>query len=377
MHMSSLYIHIPFCLGKCEYCSFNSYPGMESLFRRYIKAVKKEIVEQFFAGKSRNLDTVFFGGGTPSILPAEDIEDMISCCQEYLGIVEEAEISLEVNPKTVDFMKLLQLRQAGVNRISIGVQSFIDEELGALGRLHSAQDGWDCVRDAVSAGFTNISLDLMYGVPGQSVDKWRWNLETALSLGLTHLSLYQLTIEDGTPFAKEFSEGKLFLPEEDEIIMMDQLSVDLCKKEGFEQYEISNFALPGFECRHNINYWKNLEYIAVGAGGVGYFDGVREKNIHEPNAYCEAVESGTSVVEESEKLGQEESFRESVVIGLRMVKGVSYGALFDRYGINLREHYGDILTPLLEEGFVEFTDSHFRLTTKGRPLANQILSRLV
>lgn len=375
--MGSLYIHIPFCLGKCEYCSFNSYAGMEQLFPRYVKALKKEIVEHFFAGKPRHLDTIFFGGGTPSILPVEHIEEILSCCDEYLGITESAEISLEVNPKTVDFMKLLQLRQIGVNRLSIGIQSFIDSELALLGRLHSAQDGWDCVRDAIGAGFANISLDLMYGVPGQKPDLWRWNLETALSLGTTHLSLYQLTLEEDTPFEFQYSSGSMILPGEEDIEQMDEISISLCEEAGLRQYEISNFCYTGFECRHNINYWKNLDYIAVGAGGVGYYQGVREKNIRHPQSYCEAVERGGPLIEESEQLSPEESFRESVIIGLRMVEGVSYGRLYDRFGINLREHYGDILGPLINNGFAEFTDSHFRLTHRGRKIANQILAKLV
>jgi len=375
--MSSLYIHIPFCLGKCEYCSFNSYAGMESLYPRYVKALKKEIIEHFFSGKPRHLDTVFFGGGTPSVLSAEDIEEIISCCREYLGVADGAEISLEINPKTVDFMKLLQLRQAGVNRLSIGIQSFIDKELDALGRLHCAQDGWDCVRDAVGAGFGNISLDLMYGLPGQSAEKWRWNLETALSLGVSHLSLYQLTIEENTPLYDKVQQEEVVLPEEDEIMVMDDISLELCKENDFQQYEISNYALPGYECRHNINYWRNLEYIGVGAGGVGFLEGARSKNISNPLKYCEAVESGNPFIEESESLSLEESFRESVIIGLRMIKGVSYSNLFDRYGIKLNEYYGAVLTPLIEEEFVEFTSTHFRLTRKGRQVANQVLARLV
>jgi len=347
--MASLYIHIPFCLGKCEYCSFNSYAGLEALYPRYVKAVKKEIVECFFSGKSRELDTVFLGGGTPSILSAEQVADILACCQEYLG----------------------------VNRLSIGVQSFVDSELTKLGRLHTVQEGWDCVRDAMGAGFANISLDLMYGTPGQTTDLWRWNVETALSLGISHMSLYQLTVEEGTPFASQYARGEFTLPGDEEILEMDEISQQLCKESGLEQYEISNFSLEGFECRHNINYWNNNEYIAVGAGGVGYLQGIRALNIGDPREYCQAIEDGSSIVIESEKLDTEGAFRESVVMGLRMIKGVPYGTLYDRFGLHLREYYGDILTPLLENGFVEFTDTHFRLTKKGRQLANQVFTELV
>lgn len=375
--MASLYIHIPFCLGKCEYCSFNSYPGMEALFPRYAAAVKKEIVHHFFSGRTGALDTIFFGGGTPSILPGYQIDDILSCCREYFGFEDEIEISLEANPKTIDFMKLLQLRQAGVNRLSIGVQSFIDAELDRLGRLHSAQNSQDCARDAIGAGFTDISLDLMYGMPGQTPEQWRWNLECALALEPTHLSLYQLSIEEGTPLAAGYERGEIALPAEEEILTMDELSVDLCRRKGLEQYEISNYARAGHECRHNLNYWHNLDYIAAGAGAVGCYQGQRTRNISDPEAYCRAVEDGGSFLAESEKLSREASFRESVVMGLRMVKGVSYPALFERYNIRLRDYYGNILTPLLTDGLVEFTDTHFRLTQKGRMLANRVMAELV
>lgn len=375
--MASLYIHIPFCLGKCEYCSFTSYSGLEHLYSRYVRGVKKEIVEHFFAGQKGKLGTLFLGGGTPTVLTAHDLEDIINCCREYMGFAEDIEISLEANPKTVNFIKLLQLRQAGVSRISFGIQSFIDAELDLLGRLHSAQDGWDCVRDAMAAGFVNLSLDLMYGIPGQSAKQWRWNLETALSLGVPHLSLYQLTIEEGTRLADRIESGELVLPDEEEIVAMDEITRQLCEEAGLFQYEISNFCIPGFECQHNINYWHNHDYLAVGAGGVGYWDGVRWRNLDSPLHYCEAMEKGTPIEAEQEKLTPEESFRETVIIGLRMVEGVAYGHLFDRFGIHLQEHYRNILPTLLEQGLVEFTDTHFRLTGKGRALANQVLAMLV
>ena len=375
--MTSLYIHIPFCLGKCAYCSFNSYSGMESLYPRYVRAAKKEIIEHFFAGKSDQLDTIFLGGGTPSVLTVDHIAEIISYCGEYMGFAEDVEITMEVNPKTVNFMKLLQLRQAGVNRLSVGIQSFIDRELDLLGRLHLAQDGWDCVRDAMGAGFANISLDLISGAPGQSAEEWRWNLEAALSLGVPHLSLYQLTIEEGTQLAKRLEQGELVLPDEEEVLAMDDITRELCAEAGLHQYEISNYGMPGFACQHNLNYWHNREYLAVGAGGVGYWQGVRWRNIDSPLQYCEAMESGLSVVAEREKLATEESFRETVIIGLRMVEGVAYGPLFDRFGIHLQEHYRTLLPSLLDEGLVEFTDTHFRLTRKGRYLANQVLAILV
>lgn len=375
--MASLYIHIPFCLGKCEYCSFNSHAGMESLFPRYVAALKKEIVKHSFERTGEPLETVFLGGGTPSMLSPDQIGEILDCCRQYHGIAGNAEISMEANPKTVDFIKLLELRQAGITRLSIGVQSFIDQELDLLGRLHSAQDSWECVRDAHAAGFSNINLDLMYGIPGQSAEHWRWNVESALSLMIPHLSLYQLTMEEGTPMARRVESGRLELPSDDEVELMDEISVRLCGESGLFQYEISNYGRQGFYCRHNINYWHNLDYLGAGAGAVGYQDGRRWKNIEDPLRYCEAVEADELSIQESEKLDNEAAFRETVIIGLRMVAGVACTALYGRFGINLRDYYGDILTPLLTSGLVEFTSSHFRLTKKGRRVANRVLAELV
>lgn len=350
---------------------------MQHLYDRYVKAVKREIVELFFSGGTIQLDTVFFGGGTPSVLSAEQIEDILRCCGEYFSIRDGAEISLEVNPRTIDLMKLIKLREIGINRLSIGIQSFIDIELETMGRLHNAQEGWDCIRDALASGFTNISVDLMYGVPFQTAEMWKWNVESALSLGVPHLSLYQLTIEENTPFETRLKRGDFTLPDEEEVLLMDEISLSLCRESGLKQYEISNYSLFGFECEHNINYWQNNEYLGVGAGSVGYIQGERRKNVSVPLNYCEALELGEEHVVSRECLSREESFRETVIMGLRMVKGVSFRDLFDRYGINLSEHYGEILDPLLENGLVEFSDTSFRLTDKGRPIANQILSQLV
>lgn len=375
--MASLYIHIPFCLQKCNYCDFSSFAGLDSLYPRYVKAVKKEIVDLFFAGETEPLDTLFFGGGTPSVLTASQIEELIACCREYPGLAEKAEVSIEANPKTVDFMKLLQLRQAGVNRLSVGVQSFIDAELDMLGRLHTAQQSWDCVDDAISSGFHNISLDLIYGLPGQTPEHWRWNIESALSLNIQHLSMYQLSVEEDTPLARSVERQELTFPEEEEVLQMDAISSRLTGDAGVEQYEISNYARRGYQCRHNLNYWHNGDYLAAGAGAVGHRRGERWTNIKKPERYCEMVEEGENIVQERENLSQEESFRESVVVGLRLIKGVEFGHLEDRYGIHLRDYYGETLTPLLKNGLIEFTASHLRLTNKGRYIANQVLAELV
>ncbi len=375
--MAHLYIHIPFCLSKCAYCSFVSFPGMDHLFGRYVEALAEEMRMLTSRYDTGPLETVFLGGGTPSILSAEDICSLLRSCRAHFEIDPRAEISMEINPKTLDFIKMIALKECGINRASLGVQSFIDTELQRLGRLHTAQEAWDAVAAVRSAGIANINLDLISGLPGQSVDSWRWNLQSAIALHPDHLSLYQLSIEEGTGFSRQFEGGSLVLPDEEEIAAMDEVTLDLCRDAGFLQYEISNFAQPGFECRHNINYWLNEEYLGVGAGAVRCLQGERVKNIEDPLVYCRKVESGESVVMESESLDAESSFRESVVMGLRMVKGVSSERLWSRYGIDLQVYYGETLKKLLDLSLLEFDKPYLRLTVKGRALANRVMADLV
>jgi oxygen-independent coproporphyrinogen III oxidase len=350
---------------------------MDHLFDRYIKALGEEMRILTSEYKKPPLETIFLGGGTPSLLSAENIASLFQFCQDRFEIDKQAEISMEINPKTVDFMKMLSLKECGINRVSIGVQSFIDKELQRLGRIHNAQEAWDGVEAVRNSGISNINIDLISGIPGQSVASWRWSLQSAIALNPEHLSLYQLSIEEKTDFSTQFSIGSLVLPDEEEIAGMDEVTSDLCRSAGYNQYEISNYAKPGFECRHNINYWHNEEYFGVGAGAVRYQAGERIKNIEDPLIYCEKIERGESVVKDSESLDPEASFRESVVMGLRMVKGVSAERLLSRYGIDLQLYYGETLQKLLESSLLEFQKPYLRLTAKGRALANRVMAELV
>jgi oxygen-independent coproporphyrinogen III oxidase len=350
---------------------------MDYLFDRYIKALGEEMRILTSEYEQYPLETIFLGGGTPSLLSAENIACLLQFCRDGFKIDYQAEISMEVNPKTVDFMKMLSFKESGINRVSMGVQSFIDTELQRLGRMHNAQEAWDGVQIVRNSGVSNINIDLISGLPGQSVASWRWNLQSAIALNPEHLSLYQLSIEEETGLSKQFEAGHLVLPDEEEIAGMDEVTSDLCGSAGFEQYEISNYAKPGFQCRHNINYWLNEEYFGVGAGAVRYLTGNRIKNIEDPLIYCEKIERGESVIKESESLDPEASFRESVVMGLRMVKGVSSERLLSRYGIDLQLYYGETLQKLLESSLLEFHKPYLCLTAKGRALANRVMAELV
>lgn len=374
--MSALYIHVPFCRSKCHYCSFSSSAGCSELFVPYVAALKKEL-SYIAIDNLPPLQSIFIGGGTPTILPSHLLTGIVDFCRKLFPVSPDIEFSVEANPGTVTEGSLQLLARAGVNRLSLGVQSFDDRDLKNLGRIHSAGEACAAVRAARNAGFANLNLDLMCGLPGQTVTSWQQTLDRALALQPEHLSVYQLTVEPETPFAELLHSGRLSLPAEEEIIEMDSRTVQSCRDAGLIQYEISNYARPGFECRHNINYWENGEYLAAGVSAVSCLDGTREKRTADIRDYIGKMAAGLPVVVEKECLAAEASFRETVIMGLRMVRGVCRDSLRRRYGSDVAEYYGPILEKLCNLGLVELTATHLRLTERGRPLANLIMAELV
>ena len=374
---SSLYIHIPFCASKCNYCSFNSYAGLDGIHERYVRALCADLLHCASGGEQEALKTVFLGGGTPTFLSVNHLKHILSLCHSAFSISSDTEISIEANPGTVDRDKLVCLLESGVNRLSVGVQSFNDMELMEIGRIHSASEAIQAVEMAKEVGFNNCSVDLMYGLPGQSPESWQISLERALSLGVKHLSLYNLTVEKQTPLEQMIREDRVQLSDEDEIEMMDKITAKCTAEAGLQQYEISNYAQAGYQSRHNITYWENRNYFGIGAGAVSYQHGSRRRNIANPNEYCRLVESGKTVVMEEETLDNEASFRETVIMGLRMNRGVSLDILERRYGISLEKYYGKILQKLLVDGMLEKTSGYLRLTDQGRSFANGVMAELV
>ncbi len=375
--MVAVYLHVPFCHRKCHYCSFSSIVVSSELFIPYVTALKRERAQLAAQTDYGNLKSLFVGGGTPSILPFTLLADLLSYCLKLFPPTIEAEISVEVNPGTIDESYLRALFAAGVNRLSLGVQSFNDQELLVLGRIHNSKEAREAVQSAKNAGFSNINIDLMYGLPGQTVQSWRDSLQQAISLCPQHLSLYQLTIEEGTPFHQAVANEGIVLPEEDDILLMDEVTTIICDDADLQQYEISNFASLGKECVHNVNYWHNGDYLACGASAVSCIKGVREKRIEDPWEYITKINNRASVVVESESLSRDASFRETVVMGLRMRQGVSATHLKSRYEIDIAEYYGKILGNLIKLQLVELTESHLRLTAKGRTFANLVMAELV
>lgn len=376
--VSSLYLHIPFCRAKCSYCSFSSFAGMEAIHAAYLDALESEITalsERF--GKQARLSTIFVGGGTPTVFSGQMLARLLRKCLSSFTVEDGREISVEANPGTVSTEKLSILREAGFNRLSIGVQSFSEVELGMLGRGHTPEEAVKAVESAKSAGFDNISLDLMYGIPRQDTVSWQHNLDSALALSPQHLSLYQLTFEEDTPLAKRYDAGELGPVDEDTVLEMDEYNQAATGRHGLTMYEISNFSLAGFECRHNCNYWLNNEYFAAGAGAVSYVGGRRERRHGDPLRYIREIGGGEAGIAQREQLSPDETFRETVIMGLRMRRGVSLDRLQGRFGIDLVEYYGPVLDRLMDESLIELSAGHLRVTAKGRLFSNRVMAELV
>jgi oxygen-independent coproporphyrinogen III oxidase len=374
-----LYLHVPFCLRKCPYCGFFSQAAGPGLMRRYVEALILQLRRMAAGGwaEHRAVTTIFFGGGTPSILPAEIVAGLLRECRSCFASAAEMEISIEVNPATVVGRDLLRLRRAGFNRLSVGVQSLSDAELTRIGRPHTATDARAVIRSARRAGFANINIDLMYGLPAQQVRDWRKTLRAALELSPEHLALYELTIEEGTPFAGLLKQGKLELPPEDAVLEMMEVIAAEIHRAGYHRYEISSYSLPGRECRHNINYWHNGSYIGLGAGAVSCVAGRRYAAVRDVELFCRRMEAGQEPWDGVEELGHEARFRETVIMGLRMAGGISIRELELRFGLHPAVYYGPVLQRLASQGLVDMENGFLRLTPRGLPVADLVLADLV
>ncbi len=382
-----LYLHIPFCTAKCGYCDFNSYAGHEHMIPSYAEILLKEAALWHTAVGERQLETVFFGGGTPSLNPAAEMRRILDGLRATYRIMPDAEVSLEANPGSLDSDYLRALRDAGFNRLSIGVQSFDDEELVTLDRIHTAQDARDAVRAARDAGFANVNVDLIYGLPDQEMRAWQRTLEEAIALGPEHLSLYALTVEEGTPLARDIARGRTPAPDADAQAEQYEWTQDRLARAGYEHYEISNWARPGHRCAHNLLYWRNREYLGLGAGAHSHLDGVRFSTALLPNRYMELVDE--SVAEQAggrgamrqvvaaEQITPALAIADALILGLRLVGGVALADFTARYGQSPRGVHGAVMDEFVGYGLLEETPSHLRLTRRGRLLSNELFKRLL
>ena len=386
----SLYVHIPFCETKCPYCDFNTYAAIEPLMPSYIAALNTEITLWGELLGGPEVHTIFFGGGTPSYLPSKDIRHTMETIQSAFKVKPDAEVTLEANPGDFSSEKLAEYLVCGINRLSIGVQSFDDELLKTLGRRHNAADAVQAYRQTQDAGFRNISIDLMYGLPYQTIEQWRNTLAHALELSPPHISMYCLTLEGGTPMERWVEQGSMPTPDADLAADMYLAAQNDMKAAGYRHYEISNWALNGKLSRHNLTYWRNEPYLGVGPGAHSYLGGYRFSAIKPPREYirrmreeseCADIASvheairGVPVVDDIERIDKPLEMAETMMMGLRLDEGISVARFTERFGAPPSYAYGDTLRELQELALIHLQDGAIRLTHRGRMLGNEVFSR--
>lgn len=364
-----LYVHIPFCVRKCQYCDFLSGPSDEETKDRYIEALLKEIRAAEHT-EDYEIVSVFIGGGTPSALKAEAIASIMRTLQEQFFFCEDAEVTIEANPGTVDLEKLTIYRNVGINRLSLGLQSTDAEELKLLGRIHSYEEFLKSYEWARKAGFSNINIDLMFAIPGQTGEAWRQHLYQVAELNPEHISAYSLIIEEGTPFA----EQNLDLPDEDTEYQMYEDTAEILERYGYRQYEISNYAKQGYMCRHNAGYWQRLEYLGFGLGASSLYGGMRFSNTHQMQEYLKESRNPDQIRKDVTVLSRNERIEEFMFLGFRMTEGISEKKFEENFDVRLMDVYGDILQKYEETGFMEHIETKWRLTRKGIHVSNHILA---
>ena len=372
--MLGLYLHIPFCSAICNYCNFNRGLFEAGLKDRYVAAIEAEIRR---IPDRPAADTVFFGGGTPSLLEPSEIARLIAACRDTFVLADDAEITLETNPETSSADRMAGFRSAGVNRVSFGVQSFREEELRRLGRIHSAERAREAVKEARAAGIDNISLDLMMWLPQQSAANWQESVEALIDVGPDHASLYLLELYPNAPLKEDMARAGWSLAPDDDAAEMYLWSLDRLDRAGFAQYEISNVARPGRASRHNLKYWEDGEWLAFGCGGHSTRAGVRWKNVSATEDYIGRVTNGAPLASERRVLTRDEQLEEALFTGLRLVSGIDMDAIARRYGADVWQRYGSALAPFVDAGLVLREGPRLRLTRPGMLVANEIMAVFV
>jgi len=370
MESCGLYVHIPFCKSKCHYCDFPSYPNLEEYIPSYIDALIKEIAMAAKRYPNYRIQSIFIGGGTPTYINGNDIVAIMDAVRGCFPIGEDIEVSIEANPGTFDGDKLIQLRDAGVNRLSIGLQAWQNHLLKDLGRIHTQQDFIEGFHAARKAGFYNINIDLILGLPNQRFKDWEETLDRVLELEPTHLSCYSLIIEEVTPFYRLWESGKLELDEDLEREMY-HYTRDILKAKGYLQYEISNFSKPGFQCQHNLIYWELKPYIGVGSSAHSFINGYRYANVDSIIEYIQEVEGNKVPIKEETKVNQKELMEEFMFLGLRKTRGVSRTDFFNYFAMDIFDIYGIVLEELEGQDLIRI-NHHIALTEKGLDFANLV-----
>ena len=370
MKKLGLYIHIPFCVKKCNYCDFLSAPATKQVQMAYMDTLQKEIEEKAIAYKEWCVDTVFIGGGTPTSVPYETIVRTLETVKRVFVLDKDCEITIECNPGTVTKESLSAYRAAGVNRLSIGLQSTEDDLLKKLGRIHTYQQFTETMDWAKEAGFQNINVDLMSALPDQSLLQYEDTLKKIIELGVEHISAYSLIVEEGTPFYKWYEADELNLPDEETERQMYYRTEDMLKKAGYERYEISNYAKKGYACKHNIRYWKRDNYLGLGLGASSLIENERFKNTDWLDAYL--LENKYMEKTDVQNLLPKECMEEFMFLGLRMTEGVSKTVFFENFGVTMEYVYGSSVKKLKEQGLIDETEDRIYLTKYGLDVSNRV-----
>ena len=368
MNKLELYIHIPFCVKKCAYCDFLSGPANEKTREEYVELLCEEICLAKEKTNGYRVSTVFFGGGTPSILEGSQMKRIMDVVKETFDISDDCEISMEMNPGTVNEEKLQAYYESGINRLSIGLQSVHNEELKMLGRIHSYEEFLESYHMARKMGFQNINVDLISAIPGQTVESWEETLQTIIDLNPEHISAYSLIIEEGTPFYEKYGEDDSELPSEDDERTIYWRTKELMAKAGYARYEISNYAKEGRKCQHNIGYWNRTPYLGFGIGAASFFEHTRYTNPEKTSDWKEAFEEKYH----GEELSKEDEMEEFMFLGLRMMEGVSKEEFENQFGKPMEEVYGKQIEKLKTEHLLEENEGRIYLTEKGIDVSNTV-----
>ena len=382
-----IYIHIPFCRKKCLYCDFLSFEGCHrDDIHDYIRALQGELRMRAEELSARRVSSVFIGGGTPSSISAEYIGDIMDVLHYYYDVSDDAEITIEVNPGTVLNEGLKVYKAAGINRLSIGLQSANDDELKTLGRIHDFDRFLRIYDAALRVGFDNLNVDIMTAIPGQDLDSLKQTLQRVTRLRPSHISAYSLMVEEGTPFYEIYGEDDAnrraggdsgSLPSEELVSAMDALTVEYLESNGYARYEISNYARKNKVCRHNIGYWTGVDYLGVGLGAASLIDGVRSSNVRGIDNYVKLISDGASPAAEAFELSRREKMEEFMFLGLRMIDGVSRAEFEDRFNIYPEAIYGDVFNRLSAAGLLLLSDGRIRLTEEGLDISNIVLAEFL
>jgi len=373
-----LYLHFPFCIAKCPYCDFNSYQlEKDNQVSSYISALHREISAYSPKLKKSNISTIYMGGGTPTILSGVQIYNIVEFCKDKFNIDKNAEITIEANPGTLDAEKIKLLIESGINRLSLGAQSFNNLLLKKLGRIHNTKDIIDSYYLARERGFSNINLDIMFALPDQTIEDFKVTLKKAVSLKSDHLSLYNLTIHPETAYYRKYKKGQLQLPNEDEEFNMYRWAINFLEEKGFEHYEIANFARPHKRSMHNLIYWQNQPYLGIGAGAYSFLKGYRYINFKDPVKYIQEVMNGKLPIDQGEKLSLKKRMIETIILGLRTKDGVSYKKFLKRFKVDMNSIFYQQINKLINLRLLLKDDYKIKLTRKGIFLANIVFREFI